>query len=241
MTQERFIPSTRAPGNPLKRFKGILKEFRSVSGEASGRKWTNIEFDFTEVEVIESVEPYLFPIATITIKYSKPSDRGRPGQGNKWEVFSASQRKLLGIEASIEVLEGKMQEWAMLDGVLRLPLRDDDDNPLMEENPDGTPVLDDNGQQRQVWGDVKEPCWQVVAVEGIGSVEEVDTEFMAHLCGLADGKDERGFYEAAFSDPKVTAKPDVVQSITDRKLLQTLLDANRLSRDEAGVLHKAVA
>lgn len=240
MTQETFKPQVRAPGNPLRRFKGVMGKYNPVAGSAGGRTWTNIEFPFTDVEVIESVEPYLFPIATVTIKYTAPGDRGRPGQGNKWEVFAASMRQLMGAaNADIDALVGKMQEWAMLPGILRLPLVDEDGQPKMEENPDGTPVLDDNGQPRQAWGDVVEPCWQVVALEGVGSVEEVDTEFMAHLCELAEGKDERGFYEAAFASPQVTAKPEVVQAITDRKLLQTLLDAGRLTRDTQGILHKA--
>ncbi|KKL76204.1 hypothetical protein LCGC14_2047290, partial [marine sediment metagenome] len=42
-------------------------------------------------------------------------------------------------------------------------------------------------------------------------------------------------------DPQVTAKPDVVQAITDRKLLQTLLDAGRLTRGSDGILHKGEA
>lgn len=237
MVQEQFVPEVRAPGNPLVHFKGILKEYKSVPGAAGGRQWTNIEFNFTDVDVIESLEPYLFPIATITIKYTKPGDRGRPGQGNKWEVLAASLRKLLGAEADIRKLAGKAQEWHLLPGTLRLPLQDEDGTPKMEEDAEGNPVLDDAGNQRQAWGDVVQGCWQLVALEGVGSVEEVDTEFMAHLCGLAEGKDERGFYEAAFADPKVTAKPETVQAITDRKLLQTLLDAGRLSRGADNILH----
>lgn len=241
MTQERFIPSTRAPGNPLRRFRGVLKEFKPVPGQAGGRQYTIIEFNFIDVEVIESIEPYLFPIATFGIGYAAPGDRGRPGQGNRWEVFSASLRRLLGVEADITLLEGKMQEWAMLPGTLRMPLTDEDGQPKMQENPDGSPVLDGNGRPMQEWGDVVQPCWQLVALEGVGTVEEVDTAFMSHLCGLADGKDERGFYEAAFADPQVTVKADIVQAITDRKLLQTLLDAGRLTRDEMGILHKGEA
>ena len=241
MTQEQeFEPSVRAPGNPLVHFKGVLKEYHPVDATGGGRKYTIIEFNFTDVEVIESTEPYLFPITSFGIGYSAPSDRGRPGQGNRWEVLSASLRKLLGPEnAELEVLKGKMQEWRQLPGVIRQALRDEDNNPVMMENADGDPVIGNDGQPRQEWGDVTLPCWQIVALEGVGSVAEVDTEFMGLLCGLADGKDERGFYEAAFGDPKVTAKPDIVQAITDRKLLQTLLDAGRLTRGTDGVLHKA--
>ena len=238
MTQE-FVPSIRAPGNPLQRFRGKGNGYTVNAGQAGGRQYTNIEFLFTEVEVIKSTEPFLFPIAQFTVKYSKPSDRGRPGQGNRWEVMSASLRKLLGVGADIKDLEGKMQEWAMLPGTLRLPLDDEDGNPLMEIDAAGDLVLGDDQQPRRAWGDVQQDCWQLVALEGAGSVEEVDTEFMAHLCELADGKDDRAFYEAAFGDPKVTGKPDIIQAITDRQLIQTLLDAGRLVRSADGILHKA--
>ncbi len=240
MTQE-FVPEVRAPGNPLIHFKGVLKEYKPIAGAAGGRQWTNIEFNFTDVDVLESLDPYLFPIATLTVKYTKPGDKGKPGQGNKWEVLAASLRKLLGNNADIRKLVGKAQEWHLLPGILRLPLTDDEGNQVMMENDDGTPVIGDDGLPRQEWGDVAQGCWQLVALEGVGSVEEVDTEFMGHLCGLAEGKDERAFYEAAFCDPQVTAKPDVVQAITDRKLLQTLLDAGRLTRGSDGILHKGEA
>jgi hypothetical protein len=220
-----------------------LQGYKGVPFSFGGRQLVNVEFAFINLDVIESVEPYLFPIATITIRYSEPTDRGRPGQGSRWEVFSASMRQLMGAEnADIDNIVGKEQEWAMLPGTLRLPLQDDDGNPVMMEDDEGEPVLDNQtGKPRQAWGDVEDACWKVVALEGVGSVEEVDTAFMAHLIELADGKDERGFYEAAFADPQVTAKPDVVQSITDRKLLQPLLDANRLTRDAEGILHKGEA
>lgn len=240
MTQEeQFEPSVRAPGNPLIHFKGVLKEYHPVDAGGGGRKYTVIEFNFTDVEVIESREPYYFPITSFGIGYSAPSDRGRPGQGNRWEVLSASLRKLLGPEnAELKVLKGKMQEWEQRPGTIRQALKDEDGNQVMMENPDGSPVIGNNGQPREEWGDVVLPCWQLVALEGVGSAEEVDTEFMGHLCGLADGKDDRAFYEAAFGDSKVTGKPDVVQSITDRLLVQTLLDAGRLERSTDGMLHK---
>ena len=85
------------------------------------RKYTIIEFNFTDLEVIDSTTPYHFPITTFGIAYSAPSsDRGRPGQGNRWEVFSASMRKLLGEDGDIRTLEGKMQEWHKKPGKVRM-------------------------------------------------------------------------------------------------------------------------
>jgi hypothetical protein len=216
-----------------------MGQYKPIPVTFGSRQLMNIEFPFTDIDVIDSVEPYLFPIATVTIRYTPPSDRGRAGQGNRWEVFAASMRQLMGAaDADIDNLIGKQQEWAMQTGTLRLPLNDEDGQPVMQTDDDGDPVLDEAGKPRQAWGDVEELCWKVVALEGIGSVEEVDSAFRAHLIGLAEGKDERGFYEAAFADPLVIAKPDVVQDITDRKLLPAFLEAGWLDRGADNILHK---
>ena len=69
MVSEQFTPSleTRPFGTPLRRFKANLKEYRSekVTPDGGGREYRRIFFDFIDLEVIESVEPYPFPIATL--------------------------------------------------------------------------------------------------------------------------------------------------------------------------------
>ncbi len=239
MTQEGFKPSVRAPGNPLQRFTGVMGQYKSVPVTFGTRQTIIMEFPFTDVEVEKSKEPYLFPITTIAVKYTPPSDRGKPGQGNRWEVFAASLRRLMGAEnADIDNLVGKQQKWELLPGILRLPLTNEDGEDIYMEDADGNPILGNDGKPRQEWGDVEEECWHVVALEGVGSVEEVDVAFRAYLLDLAEGKDEKGFYDACYSDERVTDKPATVQEITDRTLLQPLLDAKWLVRGADGILHK---
>jgi hypothetical protein len=92
-----------------------------------------------------------------------------------------------------------------------------------------------------VWGDVDQPCWKVVSVDGLGSVEEKDADFNAFLVDLADGKTEPKFYEVALTDSKVTARPNIVEAITDRRLLDNLTEMGLLTRDAEGILHKVTA
>ncbi|KKK75228.1 hypothetical protein LCGC14_2875820, partial [marine sediment metagenome] len=223
-----FKPSVDRPTggeSPLLRFKGVLANY--VAEERTGNdqsKYMVILFNFAEVEVIDSEEPYPFPIAIIRIGYKPPKDsRG----GTKWDAFAGSLRKLSPENPDLDVLVGHKQEWARLPFKIRSPLTDEE----------GQPQLD--GNSRPIWGDLDVLCWKVVACEGLGSAEEKDADFNAYLVGLADGKTEPKFYEAALTDSKVMARPNIVEAITGRKLLSTLTEMNLLTQDAEGILHKA--
>ena len=222
MVQDK--PSFAAPvgQTPLRRFRGVLDNWEKVQREYEGRKYEVVTFNFASLEVLETDEVYPFPIAQLTITYAPPTQsRGKTA----WDALGSSIRKLTP-DPDIDALKGKMQEWAQLPATLRKALVDED----------GTPQLDGNG--RPVFGDQEGEAWQIVAVDGLGNTEEADAAFTAYLVGVADGKVERAFYEALLTDGKVTARPDVVTAITDRKLLDALLLTKQLTRDEEGVLHK---
>ncbi|KKK91285.1 hypothetical protein LCGC14_2714500 [marine sediment metagenome] len=213
---------------PLRHFKGTLAPDKELQEERQtkdgSRKYVVVNFNFLDLEVIDSVEPFPFPIALVTIGYAPPKvSRG----STKWEAFSASLRKLMPDNPDIELLKGKRQEWKMENRSLRRGLTDEET---------GQPVLD--GNNNQIWGDVPTLCWTVVSVEGLGSVQEADDDFNAYLVALADGKTEPKFYEVALTDSKVMSRPNIVEAIIGRKLLDTLKEMNLLTRDAEGFLHK---
>ncbi len=215
---------------PLRHFKGTLSPDKTLSEERStkdgSRKYVVLNFNFSDVEVIESVEPFHFPIALITIGYAPPStSRG----GTKFEALAGSLRKLMPDNLDIELLKGKRQEWKMEERKLRRGLTDEEGNPIMD------------GNNKQLWGDVPTLCWTVVTVEGLGSVEEADAEFNKFLVDLADGKTEPQFYEKALIDDKVRTRSNIVDAIVNRKLLDTLKAMNLLTRDAEGILHKVAS
>ncbi len=233
MTQEQFKPSLATPvgQSPLQEFIAIMDsweaETREVASDEPGgspRKYQVITFNFKDLEVIKSTEPYAFPIAVLSIGYALPT----VSRGNtRWDAFAGSVRKLTP-DPDLDLLVGKRQTWAMLPATLRQALTEED----------GTPKLD--GRLRPLWGDVKSDCWQVKEIEGLGSTAESDEEFMGFLVGEADGKTPTDWYEALLGDRRVTqGRGDIVTAITERKLLDTLLTAGKLTQDSDGVLHKA--
>lgn len=225
MVQEPFKPGleTSSAFTPLRRFRSTLESYTFEDrDDRRGGTFRVIVFNHKELEVIESTEPYPFPIAVINISYSTKTE-------TRWDAFAKSLKKHVPDAADPDVLVGKQQEWAMLPFGLRQALSDED----------GSPKLDARGAQE--WGVVMSDAWQIASVAGIGSAEEMEVAFTELLLTKADGKTEKEFYEALLTDPKVTARPDVVTDITDRKLLSTLLTSGKLTRDDQGVLHKVGA
>lgn len=225
MVQEKMSVDRPTGGDtPLRHFKGTLAGLKLDQRQSNdGRSYAVALFDFTDLEVLESTEPFPFPIAQIGISYKPPAkSRG----GTKWEAFAGSLRKLMPKNPDPEELKGKAQEWEQLERPLRSALTDEE----------GMPVLD--GNNKQLWGEVPTLCWTVISVEGLGSTKEADEDFNAYLVDLADGKTEPKFYEDALTDSKVTARPNIVEAITGRKLLDTLKEMKLIDRDAEGILHK---
>ena len=225
-----FKPSIAAPSggeSPLLRFKGTLAEYRGEEVARTDGKgsFMVVVFNFGNVEVIESKEPYPFPIAVIRMFYAPPeTSYGK----SRWDALAGSIRKLVP-DGDLDALVGKHQEWAVLPCMLNQRLMDAEGNVILK--PDG----------KATYGDVQGESWQVVSVDGIGSVEQVDADFNDYLVALADGQTEAQFNERALTDQQVITKPTVVTALTDRVLIETLLTAGRLTRDAEGILHKAEA
>ena len=232
MVQEQFKPSLATPvgQSPLREFIAVLESWEAETREAQAdnpgdtpRKYQVITFNFKDLEVIESTEPYAFPIAVLSIGYAPPT----VSRGNtRWDALAGSIRKLTP-DPDLDLLVGKRMTWAMLPSTLR--------QALVEE--DGTPKLD--GRLKALWGDVQVDAWQVKEIEGLGSIAESDEEFMDFLVGEADGKTPTDWYEALLGDRRVTqGRGDIVTAITERKILDTLLTAGKLTQDSDGILHK---
>ncbi len=231
MTQEVFKPSLATPvgQSPLQEFTAILESWEAETRESPSdtpgdapRKYQVITFNFKDLDVIRSTAPYVFPIAVLSIGYAPPA----ASRGNtRWEALAGSIRKLTP-DPDLDVLVGKRQTWEMLPGTLR--------QPVLEE--DGTPKLD--GRLRPLWADADVDCWHITEVEGLGTTAESDEAFMDFLIQAADGKTQSAWYETLLQDRRVTSRNDIVTAITDRKLLDTLTAAGKLTEDAEGVLHK---
>lgn len=91
------VRNLQEPGTPLRKFYGVLESFPH---EQSGYGKTRVSLNFTQVQVIESTEPYPFPIATLAINLSNRKN-------SSWGVFGESLIKCLPENADIDSCIGK--------------------------------------------------------------------------------------------------------------------------------------
>lgn len=109
MTQDKLV-SVRGLvdsefGTPLREFKGRLKEYYPEERQYG----TVVVLNFTDVEVILSVEPYEFPIATLAIKLSNKRRSG-------WGIFGDSMAEFLAPDQDIKDCVSKMMHLVMEEG-----------------------------------------------------------------------------------------------------------------------------
>ena len=210
-------------GSPLIKFRGILKEYELIETtyQDSGRKSERVKFDFTDVQVIESREPYSFPIATIQIGYNNQSD-------SRWDVWKESAAKFLPTR-DIDLLQGKEQEWYYGPAKVRGPLK----------NEDGEDVIDERTGKAK-WGLMDADAWQVTWVEG---AEVADgASITDRVLELLDGKTESAFNAALMTDQEARRFPqymDTVSAMTDRKLIPGLVTAGLVKQNTDGTYSKA--
>ena len=87
-------------GTPLREFKGKLENYYPEEQKYG----TMVQLNFKDVEVINSVEPYNFPTAIISIKLSSKKRSG-------WGILGDSLAKLLGPDEDIK--DTLQKEWHM--------------------------------------------------------------------------------------------------------------------------------
>ncbi len=208
---------------PLVRFRGTLKNI--VADERANDRGSYVvgKFDFTDVVVLESTEPYPFPIATIELPYN-------PKIGTRWNVFAISANKILGTN-DINLLQNKDQEWYYGPCKIRGPLY----------NEDGTEKIGKNG--RPEWGDVATSGWQVVSVEGFSNSNGTSSgiNLTDLIIDMVNGKTDKEFYAEFFTDPTIKKAPgylDASEAASERKLLVSIAGAGRIVQNSEGVWSK---
>ena len=220
MTQFRPSVFTQDFDTPLRRFKGILKEYEWQEREfdqadGSVRKTQTLIANFTDVEVIETDELYPFPTAKVAVRYSTS---GR----TIWSAFGQSIIRVLGAERAAELqrqgtfaldeLVGREQEWVRLPCAIRV------------NNPPGS----------KTWVDDKGEGWQVAVVPSLASTNKADLH--NHVLSLLNGKTTAQFQQALYTDPQALASgQDYIVKSTQGKLLPELRQSGVADVDDAGV------
>jgi len=242
LTPEQVIEQLRTRGfetggfrSPLRHFRGKLDSITGSMVQRGAMPQPRLEvlYNFSDVEVFESTEPYPFPVAQINIMHS---NRVKSAMG----VLGASMDKILnaGLDENApqeqaknqDALIGKVQEWKVTPGHMMW---------------DGS-----------VGQEVPRECWEVVYVEGIGGTPHSGVATTPATAGqpepaapagvtpiqqainLLDGKTQQQWNNTVFQDPLVKSDAELTQSIIQGTFLPPLEAAGTVTKDENGVYHK---
>lgn len=200
---------TEQGGTPLIEFKGTLKDVSLTTGEGNRQK---VLWDFVDLEVIESREPYPFPIYQYQLNYANRKNTG-------YTAWKESLEHIIQGPISVDMLKGKEFHVKKLPTQIRGPLTNPDGSPKIDEK---NPLKRDGITPNQEWGIVLMDIFQVVGIEGYSTPEE-DTNQMKDLAKLADGKSEEEFYMAIMQDGKLKGNSELINAVVNRKLLPAML------------------
>jgi len=188
-------------------------------------------YNFSEVEVKESTEPYPFPVAQINIMHST---RDKSGMG----VLGRSIDRIInaGVDGNApqdkvrnqDFLIGKVQEWKVTPGHMMW-----------------------NAQAAK---ETERECWEVVAVEGVGSAPDAGapatgtpttatpsvgatTSPSEQAMNLLGGKTQQEWNNIVFQDPLVKTDIQLTQSIISGQFVGGLEASGLITKDDNGIYH----
>ena len=203
-------------GTPLRKFYGILESIypeERTFGPGSSPQIHNV-LNFKEVEVIETVEPYNFPIAVISIKASDKKSSG-------WGLFGESLLKFLSEDEDIKDCVGRKfgleMEVGHVYGKDRQTGEDMTGNPWLVFELEGASAEAPAAKD----GKVK------VKVTAGERAEE-----------LLDNKTRAEFNKSFYADPLCRKDTALQRSVTDKSFINSLVQLGKFTEDEDGVFHK---
>ena len=220
---------------PLRDFWGKITSITGEMRQGQRGAFAVALYNYDEVEVIESTEPYTSPIAQLEVPVSTraKSQMGYLG-GSIDRVINAG----LPVDApqsqakNQDYIIGKMCHMKFTPGHL-IPSRDDV-----------------SGQ----WGEKATECWELLEIRGEGVAAPVPAvaspsavtppapagvDANQQALKLLDGKTEQLWHQAVFVDPVVKVDTAVIQTIINRTFLTGLEAAGTVIKGEDGVYHIA--
>ena len=256
MADENSMPSSRGlvEGDlgPLRRFTGILDsaptEVKTYGEGDQARASTQVKINCKDIDVKEAVEPYHFPIYTITLSQSNrkkskwgvlsegtPTDRSIgfnnvADQQYTAEQLDPSNANYIKPSDRMDMIRdciGKRIGFVMTDGV------------------DGRPAPMDLWDGR-VDEDRPTSAWTVYEIEGVGVAGGKGVSPMDLAMSLLDNKTLADFNKAALDNPIIRADTALLQSIgmpptAPNSFANTMKTGGKFYQDEAGVFHAGQA
>lgn len=243
MTNQGFTPNTaEASGgdSPLRKVDWTMigwetEERQFTNNDGTTTTTRNVKFKMQINQVIETTEPFPWPNTTITIRYTDPIQAFN--DKNRWGAFTHSGRKIFGVEQfDLNQLVGKRQVWEYAKWTMGRQLREGEAPPL--DPATGQPV---KLSKAGYFDDPEQQAWQIVSVEGVvpsaaSAVNPQNT--LDRLADLANGKTDADFYTSCIAQDWFRADETLVMQATERKLVDILVNAQKVTRDTSGVLQK---
>jgi len=252
MTQEEKVPSVRglvdSDIGPLRRFTGILASMPQEpqvwnEGTADERKSVQISLNFKDLEVIQSIEPYHFPIYTIKFTLSNRKK-------SKYGVFGLSLAEILDQQYTEAQKDPESPEFVKASD--RMDLSDCIGKRLgmvMADGEDGRPpkhnLFDGRARDEEHPNgqDVPTATWECYMVEGIGVAGGEGVSAMDKAMELLDGKTIDEFRAAAMQNDLVKGDMALLQSIgmpetADKSFGNTMVNSGAFTKDNEGRFHK---
>jgi hypothetical protein len=214
VTQD-FKPSFAEPTDsqiPVQKFSGVLKSYEPEerTDQRTNRSWMSIKFNFVDIEVIRSTEPYPHPIIPLSISYSDRSN-------TRWAALAGSARKVMPT-VDMDLLVGKRQTWELLPATVRALNNETDTWEPMSRNCWQVVEVEGYGSP-ETNGNIMDAL--VDLAHG-----KTESEFNSEVFNSSTIRNMVGFQSA-------------VESITNRKFFPMMEETGKLTKNDEGVWSKA--
>ena len=252
VSRENTLPSIRnlvdSDIGALRRFTGVLDSISSEpqkynEGKPDEKSSTKLSLNYKEIEVVEAIEPYHFPIFTVVLTESNRKK-------SRYGIFGTSLAAILDQQYSEEEKNPSNPEYVKPSN--RMDLSDcvgrrmglvmadgEDGRPSLHELFDGR-AKDETHPKGQ---DMPTPAWEVYMVEGIGVAGEGGVTALDKAIELLNGRTLSEFNKLAQTNDLIRGDVELLQSVgmplsAPTSFSHTMLTSKKFIKDKAGVYHK---
>ena len=242
---ESAIPTSRGlvdfDVGPLRRFTAVIdsmpKETQTYGEGADARQSMRITVNCGQVEVIEAIEPYHFPVFQFQVTESNKKK-------SRYGVLSTSFNDVADSQYTPEQLDPSSpgfikdtdrMSWKDVIGKTKVGF-------VLSDGEDGRPeppmLFDGRANE-----DRPTPAWMVYSIEGVGVAGGQGVNAAELAESILDGKSLADFNKEALSNDIIKGNAALLQSIAlpptaPGNFANALVTAGKFSKDDAGVFHK---
>ena len=233
---------------PLRRFFGVLdsisQETKTYGEGENKRDSIQLSLNFKDLEVVNAIEPYNFPIYTVQLSLSNRKK-------SKYGVFSVSLGAILDQVLSDSQKDPTSPEYVKPSD--RTDLEDCISNRMglvMADGEEGRPHMHNlfdgrNKDETHPKGqDTPTASWEVFSVEGYGSTGDEGKTPLDTAMDLLDGKTYPQFNDAALASELIRSDTTLLTSIgmpvsSPKNFAQTMLASKQFTKEaKSGVFHR---